>query len=327
MTIPCVAGRGNKDTPDCLVTIAFELRRNPAILRLPSLEVPESANRIIEAVTKTLVSEHLRHAMGNQRDASTWLMNKKWLEHAHTVARHSVVLQLDGNASATANATATSTQPRRCCDCRGTVSHGVDNDHVSITCWTCSGCKKEFSPETERQFCVVCHRQECQQCNAQQSITTYPKDRATKLAELLLRRLSTHIRIRVKEVSKHNHPAFIWTAENIPRVAALLDHMGIILPHFSEATDGCLLLSPTAFTKVDRNNCHMEGCYLFYDHFKQRWIRSGKVAGKRVNFERRYKQHLRCAQQRTSSSKFYKYYPSRNKKVCYVHVSTVVRFN
>ena len=314
MTIPCVAGRGNKDTPDCLVTMAFELRRNPIILRLPSLEVPESAKRIIVAVTKTLVSEHLRHAMGNQRDASTWMMNKKWLEHARTVARHSVALQLDGNATATENATATSTQPRRCCDCGGEVSHGIDNDHVSIARWTCSGCKKNFPPDTKRQFCVVCHRQACQQCNARQSTTTYLTDRAAKLAEILLRRLSTHIRTRVKAVSKHNHPAFIWT---IPRVAALFDHMGIIIPHFSEATDGCLLLSSAAFTKVDPNNCHMEGCYLFYDKFKQRWIRSGKVAGKRANFKRRYHQHLKSAKM-GPSSKFYKYYPSKHKKVRYV---------
>ena len=124
----------------------------------------------------------------------------------------------------------------------------------------------------------------------------------------------------MKATSKHTHPVFIWTAENIPRLSGLFIHMGIILPHFSEATDGCLLLSSTAFTKIDNTNCGREGCYLFYDKFKQRWIRSGKVAGKTVNFQSRYKQHLSSARQRTRSSKFYTQYPSKEKQVRYVFV-------
>ena len=285
------------------------------ILRLPSLEVPESAKRIIEAVTKTLVAEPLRHAMGNQAVASTWLKNKKWLEHARTVTHHCTELQLDGDT------TATTTSPRRCCDCGGKMSHGIDEGQVTIVNWTCSGCKKKFPPSMERQFCIACHRQECQQCSKRQPATTYPTDRSAKLAEILLRRLSTHIRTRVKAISKHMHPVFIWTAENIPRLSALFIHMGIILPHFSEATDGCLLLSSTAFTKIDNTNCGREGCYLFYDKFKQRWIRSGKVAGKTVDFQSRYKQHLDSAQKCTRSSKFYTHYPSKQKKVRYFCVT------
>ena len=119
------------------------------ILRLPSLEVPESAKRIIEAVTKTLVAEPLRHAMGNQAVASTWLKNKKWLEHARTVTHHCTELQLDGDT------TATTTSPRRCCDCGGKMSHGIDEGQVTIVNWTCSGCKKKFPPSMEHGSFVL----------------------------------------------------------------------------------------------------------------------------------------------------------------------------
>ena len=65
-----------------------------------------------------------------------------------------------------------------------------------------------------------------------------------------------------------------------------------------------LLKSNNMFIKIDEDESNHHMAYLYYDHNAEKWIRSGKVAGR--SFAKRHKEHERKAKEKYPTSKFYR---------------------
>ena len=108
------------------------------------------------------------------------------------------------------------------------------------------------------------------------------KPRADALASILHRRLSKHIR-KIEDASKHNHPALLFTRDNLNRWAALLCFYDQAKMSPSKTTSSCenfcLLKHPGNGGFVTTLDTSLEGSYLYYFRDECRWIRSGKAVG------------------------------------------------
>jgi hypothetical protein len=151
--------------------------------------------------------------------------------------------------------------------------------------------------------------------------------RADHLYQLLQHRLTTHIRKRVSDETKHNHWCLQFARHNLPQVCALAVMVGHIKKNIDTARDDTCLLSPhvSNFHKVapdeggrtvpgDGSWEQLEGCYLIREEAEElRWIRSGKSAGSNTNIGTRYKEHKKGSLlQQDNPSAFYQAYPSKS---------------
>lgn len=113
------------------------------------------------------------------------------------------------------------------------------------------------------------------------AITDEMMNTADKLAESMAARLAIHIDDRV-DSSRHNHWTLQFTRDNLPPMAAAMCLVGHIVDDIETyGIDECLLKLPMEemFQVVSGNIGKLEGCYLYYDPKKMKWIRSGKTSG------------------------------------------------
>ena len=102
---------------------------------------------------------------------------------------------------------------------------------------------------------------------------------ADKLGKILKRRLEIHIREKVTDTTKHNHPALLFVRANINRFISLLCMYGQARKSPVMNRNSCILEHPLRggfLPAVDRD---LEGSYLHYSDEDYHWIRSGKAVG------------------------------------------------
>jgi hypothetical protein len=87
-----------------------------------------------------------------------------------------------------------------------------------------------------------------------------------------------HIAERV-DLSRHHHWTLHFTRDNLPTMAAAMCVVGHIVEDLDTySLDECLLQLPMTnlFQMITGDLSGFEGCYLYYDSKKNKWIRSGK---------------------------------------------------
>ena len=100
-----------------------------------------------------------------------------------------------------------------------------------------------------------------------------------KLGRMIHRRLAKHIRIKVEDPSKHNHPALLFVRENLNRFAALLYFFRQARESPVLNSKSCLLQSPSIDGFLAATDEQLEGSYLHYHSNECSFIRSGKAVG------------------------------------------------
>ena len=149
------------------------------------------------------------------------------------------------------------------------------------------------------------------------SITEAMMSNADNLALALKPRLNFHIDDRVDPI-KQNHWTLRFTRDNIPPMAAAMCFFGHIMDDISmHQLDEHLLDLPmnAMFQMISGDLSSLEGCYLYYDKCKHKWIRSGKSSGdgKGACFDGRGKTHQDNAKSKDQmrAHRFYREYPAR----------------
>ena len=114
------------------------------------------------------------------------------------------------------------------------------------------------------------------------SVDENMKQRADVIGSILHRRLSKHIQ-KIDDITKHSHPALLFTRDNLNRWVALLCFYDQAKMSPSKATSSCenfcLLKHPANGGFVAVLDISLEGSYLYYFRNECRWIRSGKAVG------------------------------------------------
>ena len=119
---------------------------------------------------------------------------------------------------------------------------------------------------------------------------------ADLLASAMEPRLDLHIAERV-HVTRRNHVTLTFTRDNLPAMAAAMCLSGHIVANIANyRLDERLLVLPILagdFQTIADDLQRLEGCYLYFDKQKLKWIRSGKTSGegKDACFEGRGKKH------------------------------------
>ena len=127
------------------------------------------------------------------------------------------------------------------------------------------------------------------------ALTSQLKENANQLAIILESRFNFHVESKV-DTRRQDHWTIRFTRDNIPAVAAAMCVVGHIVDDVSKWRDDERLLNlPTQnnFQMLDGILSQLEGCYLYYDQHKSKWIRSGKTSGDGVDacFRGRGKNH------------------------------------
>lgn len=126
------------------------------------------------------------------------------------------------------------------------------------------------------------------------------------LVQALEQRLDLHIAERV-HVSKHHHWTVHFTRDNLAPMAAAMMLTGHMMGHFDTHSISEKLLDlpcrePRMFSGMTcgypgtaTNLLDLEGCYLYFDDKKNKWVRSGKTSGlgKAATFRGRGEQHVK----------------------------------
>lgn len=140
---------------------------------------------------------------------------------------------------------------------------------------------------------------------------------ADKLASALKLRLAYHTSERVDK-SRQRHWTLRFVRDNLSAMAAAMCLAGHVVGDVEACdVDERLLVLPAlqSFFKVDRDLCRLEGCYLYYDSMKDRWVRSGKTSGDgdEACFEGRGNKHFLNSQSTDEmrNLRFYRKYPSK----------------
>ena len=105
--------------------------------------------------------------------------------------------------------------------------------------------------------------------------------KADNLVLALEPRLDYHIAERVHR-TRHNHWTLRFTRDNLAPMAAAMCVVGHIVDDLDTySIDERLLVLPMKemFQIISRDLRSLEGCYLYFDKEKNKWIRSGKTAG------------------------------------------------
>ena len=97
--------------------------------------------------------------------------------------------------------------------------------------------------------------------------------------KVLQRRLLKHIRTKIDDRTKHNHPALHFVRLNLNRFTALLCHYGQARYTTVMNVNSCLLQNPSRGGFVLAEDEDLEGSYLHYSTEEFRWIRTGKAVG------------------------------------------------
>ena len=103
--------------------------------------------------------------------------------------------------------------------------------------------------------------------------------KANMLALILKQRPDYHISERVQ---RHNHWTLCFTRDNIPPKAAAMCIIGHIIDDLAVySLDECLLLLPMmhSFHIIAGDLGGFEGCYVYYNRKKNKWLRSDKTFG------------------------------------------------
>ena len=122
------------------------------------------------------------------------------------------------------------------------------------------------------------------------------KTNADLLMSAMETRLDLHIDDRV-DISRRDHFTLRFTRDNIPAMAAAMCVAGHVVPTIGMyRLDERLLVLPMkedVFQVITGHLSGLEGCYLYFDQQKYKWIRSGKTSGegKDACFEGRGKKH------------------------------------
>ena len=147
------------------------------------------------------------------------------------------------------------------------------------------------------------------------------KRRANVLSNIMKARFRTHVDKKVHR-SCRGHYSLDWFKKQIPRLAAMI----VMSQQVKDEPDnfdanGCLLKHPVScngvgnvFLFADGLLLEFEGSYLYYDCVNHKWIRSGKVSGRRMNL-RLLDHKNNCLNAGTSSStgsQLYTRYPSKH---------------
>jgi len=93
--------------------------------------------------------------------------------------------------------------------------------------------------------------------------------------------LECHIAERV-DTTQQNHWTLRFTRDNLPPMAAAMCIVGHIVDNRGTySLDECLLQLPITnlFQIILGDRSWLEGCYLYYNTKKNKWIRSGKTSG------------------------------------------------
>ena len=150
------------------------------------------------------------------------------------------------------------------------------------------------------------------------SINDDLKATADSLAACMLTRLTLHVADRV-DASQREHFTIGFTRDNIASVAAGMCLSGHIVSDIdSYRIDERLLVLPVlgnTFKLVKGRLAQLEGCYLYFDQQKTKWIRSGKTSGngKDACFAGRGKKHKSNARSKDQMRmhRLYREYPAR----------------
>eukprot|EP00985_Skeletonema_marinoi_P012819 scaffold6265_cov120-Skeletonema_marinoi.AAC.11 len=156
------------------------------------------------------------------------------------------------------------------------------------------------------------------------SVSEELRMKADYLCSSLEGRLSCHISGDRVDRSKQNHWTLrLFTRENLPAMAAAICIFGHIVDDdiTTYGMDDCLLRMPMSqsegFFLIDGNNYvgTLQGCYLYFDWTKFRWIRSGKTSGDGIKacFRGRGDTHKKNAKSvvEMEAHPFYRFYPAK----------------
>ena len=153
-------------------------------------------------------------------------------------------------------------------------------------------------------------------------IDTVPIDdemmaKADQLALALEPRLDCHIADRV-DACRQNHWTLQFTRDNIPPMAAAMCLVGHIVDNLETyGIDERVLHLPLheMFQIIAGDLSNLEGCYLYYNACKTKWVRSGKTSGdgKDACFDGRGKKHISNSTkiEEMRRHNFYQRYPAK----------------
>mmetsp|Transcript_9859 Transcript_9859/g.17267 ORF Transcript_9859/g.17267 Transcript_9859/m.17267 type:complete len:268 (+) Transcript_9859:1034-1837(+) len=141
-------------------------------------------------------------------------------------------------------------------------------------------------------------------------------DNANKLALALTTRLDFHVAEKV-DPTRHNHWTLRFTKDNLSPVAAGMCLVGHVVDDLDTySLNECLISLPMneLMQIISGDLASLEGCYLYYDKIKNKWVRSGKTSGEGVNacFDGRGEKHKKNAQSKDEMRKhpLYAKYPA-----------------
>ena len=136
--------------------------------------------------------------------------------------------------------------------------------------------------------------------------------RADTLQQILLFRMTYHLKRRIEDKAKHNHWSMLWSKRNMAQVASImvmLGHIKLDLECMRDITS-TLLTNPDKYLPAEGYEKDLQGAYLYYDSNDSKWIRSGKVT--RRGFAVRHSEHAKKAACRRTTSSFYSRYPTKS---------------
>ena len=147
-------------------------------------------------------------------------------------------------------------------------------------------------------------------------ITAEMMDNADRLAPALMSRLNLHIDDRV-DSSKQGHFTLRFTRDNLAPMAAAMCLAGHVVGSVERCRlDERLLALPmyANYGMMVGSLAEMEGCYLYFDPCKYKWIRSGKTSGNGQDacFRGRGKKHMENARSKDEMRvhRLYREYPA-----------------
>ena len=112
-----------------------------------------------------------------------------------------------------------------------------------------------------------------------ESIDEKMKEHSDILGKELRRRLARHIRTKIPDPSKFNHPALLFVRVNLNCFVAMLCYFNQARCSCVININTCLLKNPIVGGFMLAEDEALEGSYLQYCNEDGRWIRTGKAVG------------------------------------------------
>ena len=141
---------------------------------------------------------------------------------------------------------------------------------------------------------------------------------ANKLGRTIHRRLIKHIRTKIADSTKHNHPALLFVRDNLNRFTAFLCFYGQGRKSVVMNENSCLLQHPSRGGFIMAKDEALEGSYLHYSNEEFKWIRSGKATGSDATENGLVKRNEKGHRKKAATASlvdgecFYTLYPSRS---------------